>query len=50
MMDDFDQGEDRITRVDRRQAAEIAVLLESVLPRETELRQLMEEGSDQRPV
>ncbi len=46
LMDDFDKGEDRITRVDRIRAEEIAILLDSVLPNESKLRQMMQDGWD----
>lgn len=45
MMDDFDQGEDRVSRVDRRRAEQIADQLGSPLPSETELCQLMADGA-----
>jgi hypothetical protein len=43
--EDFDKGNDRISRVDRARAEEIAQLLESPLASETQLRQLMREGA-----
>lgn len=49
LMEDFDQGEDRIWRVDRRRAEEIAHLLEAPLPSETQLRQLMHGGASTTP-
>jgi len=45
LMDDFDQGEDRISRVDRTRAEEIALLLKTTLPSEADLRKLMQDGA-----
>lgn len=42
LMDDFDQGDNRISRVDRTRAEEIAQLLETQLPSEAEIRKLMQ--------
>jgi len=42
LMDDFDKGKYRISKVDRNRAEEIAHLLQATLPSETELRQMME--------
>lgn len=49
LMKDFDQGEDRIWRVDRPRAEEIAHLLEAPLPSETQLRQLLQGGAGATP-
>ena len=46
LMDDFDKGEDRIRRVDRARAEELAHLFEAPLPNEARLRRLMQDGAE----
>lgn len=46
LMEDFDKGEDRISRVNRSRAEEIAQLFETPLPSEDQLRRLMQEGAN----
>jgi len=45
-MDDFDKCEDRIHRVDRARAEELAHLFEAPLPDEDALRRLMQDGAE----
>lgn len=44
-MDDFDRGEDRIRRVGRARAEELAHVFEAPLPGEARLRRLMQDGA-----
>lgn len=45
LMDDFDQGDNRVWRVDRQRAEEIANLLQAPLPSEADLRKVMREAA-----
>lgn len=46
LTEDFDKGEDRISRVSRARAQQIAELLKVPLPSETQLRHLMQDAAD----
>lgn len=49
LMEDIDEGEDRISEVSRSRAEEIARLLGSPLPSEAQLHQLIEAGAGATP-
>ncbi|MBA3278459.1 MAG: hypothetical protein H0U22_07035 [Geodermatophilaceae bacterium] len=45
LIQDIDQGENQVSRVDRTRAEEIALLLKTPLPSEAGLRKLMQDGA-----